>query len=317
MVLKVVPYKASDANQWDEFCSDNTNATFLHTRRYLSYHQDKYIDHSLLIYSNNKLVGLFPIAISRTKGSVPMSHPGISYGGIIHSGKLLGQLMAEAFDLSMGYLKNLGYQKFVYRPIPYIYNSIPAQDDIYTLIVRGARLTRCDLSSSINLSSRRKTEGQRAWTKIGLDSEYSLVSDFDKIYEFWALLEKNLIEKYGTSPTHSLEEIINLKELFPDNIELITMSNSIECIAGLILYWTENVCHIQYMSANSLGREQHGMDILIEKAISLAIKKEIFFLDFGHSNENYGQNLNLGLYRFKSKFGGGGVGLLEFTIDIM
>ena len=317
MVLKVVPYKASDAPQWDEFCSTNTNATFLHTRRYLSYHQDKFIDHSLLIYSNNKLVGLFPIAISRTEGSVPMSHPGISYGGIIHSGKLLGELMAEAFDLSMGYLKNLGYQKFVYRPIPYIYNSFPAQDDIYTLIVKGARLTRCDLSSSINLSSRRKIEAKRVSTQISTDLEYSLISDFNKIGEFWALLKKNLIEKYETSPTHSLEEIINLKELFPDNIELITISNSIECIGGLILYWTENVCHIQYMGANSLGREESAMDVLVEKAISLAINKKISFLDFGHSNENYGQSLNSGLYSFKSKFGGGGVGLLEFTIDIM
>lgn len=317
MHLKVVPYKASDAEQWDEFCRDKTNATFLHTRRYLSYHQNKYIDHSLLIYSNNKLVGLFPIAISRAEGSLPTSHPGISYGGIIHSGKLLGQLMAEAFDLSMDYLQNLGYKKFVYRPIPFIYNSFPAQDDLYTLFVRGALLTRCDLSSSINLSSRRKIEAKRVSTKISVDLEYSLASDFDKIEEFWALLEKNLVEKYETSPTHNLEEIMNLKELFPNNIELITISNSIECIAGLILYWTENVCHIQYMSANSVGREVSAMDVLVEKAISLACEKGISFLDFGHSNENYGQNLNLGLYSFKSKFGGGGLGLLEFTVDIM
>jgi hypothetical protein len=316
MVLKVVPYKASDAAQWDDFCSNNTNATFLHTRRYLSYHQDRFIDHSLLIYSNNKLVGLFPIAISRTDGSVPMSHPGISYGGIIHSGKLLGELMAEAFDLSMGYLKNLGYKKFVYRPIPLIYNSFPAQDDIYALIVRGAQLTRCDLSSAINLSSRRKIEAKRVSAQISKDLEYFLVSDFNKIDEFWALLERNLIEKYGTSPTHSLEEIIKLIELFPSTLELITISNSVECIAGLILYWTENVCHIQYMSASSLGREESAMDVLVEKAISLAIEKGISFLDFGHSNENYGQSLNSGLYSFKSKFGGGGVALLEFSLDI-
>ena len=317
MVLKVIPYQANNSEMWDEFCSHNTNATFLHTRRYLSYHQKNYIDHSLLIYSNNKLVGLFPIAISKLEGSVPMSHPGISYGGIIHSGKLIGPFMTEAFNLSLYHLQSLGYQEFIYRPIPFIYNNIPSQDDIYTLFAKGARLTRCDLSSSINLSYRRKIEAKRVRTKISENSAYSLVSNFDKIKEFWTLLEQNLLEKYDSSPTHSLEEIIKLKELFPSNIELITISNSSECIAGLILYWTENVCHIQYMSANSMGRKESALDVLVEMAISLAIEKGVSFLDFGHSNENYGTKLNSGLYSFKSKFGGGGLGLLEFTIDLM
>jgi lipid II:glycine glycyltransferase (peptidoglycan interpeptide bridge formation enzyme) len=70
------------------------------------------------------------------------------------------------------------------------------------------------------------------------------------------------------------------------------------------------------MGSNSLGREKSAMDVLVEKAISIAIGKGICFLDFGHSNENYGKSINSGLYRFKSKFGGGGVALLEFTINL-
>jgi hypothetical protein len=316
VVLKVVPYKSSDAAQWDEFCATTTNSTFLHTRRYLSYHKNRYIDHSLLIYAENKLIGLFPIGISKSIDSVPISHPGISYGGIIHSGKLLGELMTEAFDLSMDYLKNLGYQKFIYKPIPHIYNRFPAQDDIYTLVVRGAQLTRCDLSSTINIANRRKIAPKRINTQVSTNSEYSLQSGFDKIDKFWDLLKNNLNEKYKTSPTHSLEEIIHLKELFPENIELITISNSSGCIGGLVLYLSEQVCHVQYMAANSLGREKSAMDVLVEKAISIAIGKGIYFFDFGHSNENYGKSINSGLYKFKSKFGGGGVALLEFTINL-
>ncbi len=328
MALKVIPYRASDAAQWDQFCADKSNATFLHTRRYLSYHENKYVDHSLLIYSNNRLVGVFPIAISKKEGAIPMSHPGISYGGVIHSGKLIGDLMTEAFDLSMGYLKSLGYQKFVYKPIPYIYNSIPSQDDIYTLISRGAKVTRCDLSSSVKLSNRRILDSKRirprplflpnlSGTENGTDLEYYFSSNFDKIGEFWKVLSENLIKKYKTLPTHSLEEIIDLKARFPDNIDLITISNSLECLGGLILYWTEHVCHIQYMGASILGNEARAMDTLVEKVICLGIEKGVSFLDFGHSNENSGQYLNSGLYKFKSKFGGGGLGLLEFTIEII
>jgi hypothetical protein len=316
MALRIVQYKSSDAAQWDEFCATNTNSTFLHTRQYLSYHQDRYIDHSLLIYAENKLIGLFPIGISKSINSVPMSHPGISYGGVIHSGKLLGELMIEAFDLSMDHLKNLGYKKFIYKPIPYIYNGFPAQDDLYALFVRGAKLTRCDLSSAINLANRRKIESKRINTQISNNLAYSLQFGFDAIDKFWFLLEQNLKEKYKTSPTHSLEEIIHLKELFPNNIELITISNSDECIGGLVLYWTQQVCHIQYMGTNSLGREKNAMDAIVDKVILMAIDRGIYLIDFGHSNENFGQNLNSGLYNFKSKFGGGGVGLLEFTIEL-
>lgn len=316
MVLKVIPYKSSDSALWDEFCANNTNATFLHTRRYLSYHQDKFIDHSLLIYDEKKIIGLFPIGISKSVNSVPMSHPGISYGGIIHSGKLLGESMTEAFNLSMDYLKNLGFQKFIYRPIPHIYNRFPAQDDIYTLHKKGAKLTRCDLSSSINLVNRRKIEPKRIKKQLSTNSKYSLVSDFNKIHSFWLLLESNLYEKYKILPTHTLNEIVLLKELFPENIELITISNSTKCIAGLVIYWTDQVCHIQYIASNHLGREENAVDVLVEKAISFAIDRGITFLDFGHSNENCGEILNSGLYGFKSKFGGGGVALLEFTINL-
>lgn len=327
MALKVIPYKASDAAQWDQFCADKSNATFLHTRRYLSYHENNYVDLSLLIYSNNRLVGLFPIAISKKEGAIPISHPGISYGGIIHSGKLIGELMTEAFDLSVGHLRDLGYQKFVYKPIPYIYNSIPSQDDIYTLILRGAKVTRCNLSSSVKLSNRRILDSKRIRpqpilladpneTESSKYSEYFLTSNFDKIGEFWEILTENLRKKYKSFPTHSLEEIITLNARFPDNIELITISNEQECLGGLILYWTENVCHIQYMSSSNLGNQVRAMDTLVEKAIFLGIKKGVSFLDFGHSNENFGKYLNSGLYKFKSKFGGGGLGLLEFTIEI-
>jgi lipid II:glycine glycyltransferase (peptidoglycan interpeptide bridge formation enzyme) len=100
------------------------------------------------------------------------------------------------------------------------------------------------------------------------------------------------------------------------SFELITISNSDECIGGLVLYWTQQVCHIQYMGTNSLGREKNAIDAIVDKVILMAIDRGIYLIDFGHSNENFGQNLNSGLYNFKSKFGGGGVGLLEFTIEL-
>ena len=318
MTLRVIPFNESDADLWDAFCASNSNATFLHSRRYLSYHKDRFLDLSLMIYSDSDLVGLIPIAKSKSDDSIAMSHPGISYGGIIHSGKLFGDTMYEAFNLCLGHLKELGYSKFIYRPIPSIYNTFQAQDDIFSLFKSKAVMTRCYLSSAINLKFRRKV-AIKQWklqSKLRTNIDYRMMNDFQQISNFWKILELNLSERYGTAPTHSLDEIVALRELFPENIELITFSNLNDSIAGLILYWTENVCHVQYMAANSLGRMENAMYVLIESAISLSAKKGVSFLDFGHSNENFGQTLNADLYKFKTKFGGGGVAMFEFTIEL-
>jgi hypothetical protein len=74
--------------------------------------------------------------------------------------------------------------------------------------------------------------------------------------------------------------------------------------------------HIQYMSASESGRTHQAMDLLVQIVLTRAEQADVSFLDFGHSNEDGGRLLNEGLYQFKSKFGGGGVPLLEFSLSL-
>ena len=71
-------------------------ATFLHTRCFLAYHHDRFRDVSLLLANDREIVGLFPAAVDPGDVRRVVSHPGITYGGLLHSGTLYGERMIDA-----------------------------------------------------------------------------------------------------------------------------------------------------------------------------------------------------------------------------
>ena len=133
MSLYVRPYCTADADIWDEFCIGALQATLIHTRGFLSYHGDRFVDCSLIIEEEGKCVGLFPAALSPSDTACVISHPGITYGGILHQGNLRGERMVEALTEICCHFWALGLNKLTYKAVPSFYQRAPAQDDIYAL----------------------------------------------------------------------------------------------------------------------------------------------------------------------------------------
>jgi lipid II:glycine glycyltransferase (peptidoglycan interpeptide bridge formation enzyme) len=50
-----------------------------------------------------------------------------------------------------------------------------------------------------------------------------------------------------------------------------------------------------------------ALDLVFSTSIDMAIRHNLRYFSFGICNENDGNILNEGLYRFKSEFGGAGV----------
>lgn len=316
MTLRLVSYKPQMVDLWDGFLHQPSNGTFLHTRKYLSYHGDRFKDSSYLVYDGNTLVGLIPIAANRENATTAISHPGISYGGIIHSGRLLGQSMTITLELLIAQLASQGFTSLRYKSIPHIYNSFPAQDDVYALHQLGANISRCELSSTIAIASQRPINSKNVKRLANFPSNFEYRSGFAEIEEFWHILTFNLLKRHDSIPTHSLKEITHLYSLFKDEIQLISVYLNGAMLAGVIVYKTERVWHLQYMASSEAGKKLQALDWLIQKIVTDAKLDSVPFLDFGHSNENAGSNLNSGLYKFKSKFGGGGIALLEFNLGL-
>jgi len=311
-------FEAADAERWDDFCARSYCATFLHTRRFLSYHGERFVDRSLILEDQGDWVGLLPVAQRQGEPSIVGSHPGITFGGFVHKGKLRGGEMMDAFREVAALLQTAGYSILHYKALPYIYQLVPAQDDLYALFRCGANLWRRDLSSCVDLAHRLPPNPRRRRALKAADkaSVTVTVGQGRRVRELWRVVEDNLERRHELAPTHSFDEICLLAERFPNNIRFMVALAADEVVAGVVLFLMPRVAHAQYIGSSDRVREVHALDRLLESVIVQAAEEGRRFFDFGNSNENQGRYLNPGLIRFKNEFGSGGVTYDFFELDL-
>lgn len=304
--LLVRPYEDDDAPAWDAFCSQCRNATFLHTRRFLSYHGKRFRDRSCIVEGRHGWLGILAAAEHPAAPQCVVSHPGISYGGLLHRGGLAGGQQLAAFHSIVRHYRGLGYEALRYKAVPQIYQAIPAQDDLYALFRLNAIRYRCDLSSTIDLSERAPlAERRRRSLRKAMSAGLSIRVGTEFLPSFWPVLTENLARRHATQPVHSLAEICDLAARFPEAIRLVCAIAGDEVVSGVVLFCTARVHHAQYIATSRYGEEWGGLDIVFDHCIAMATGVVRYF-DFGISNEDEGRILNDGLYRFKTEFGGGG-----------
>lgn len=307
-MMQLRPFTPADGERWDAFCAASYGATFLHTRRFLSYHGERFADRSLIVESEGQWLGLLPLAEDPHDAGCVVSHPGITYGGLLHQGKLRGEAMVQALQLSCDALRGQGYRRLRYKPVPTMYQRAPAQDDLYALFRLQAARVRCDLSSCIDLShplprSERRERGLKKALRCGLVVE----GGPQQLTDLWPVLNENLQRAHGLQAVHSLEQITLLVERFPQQIQCRVARAEKRVLAGLVLFMTPKCAHAQYIASNAEGQSMGALDLLFDTAIHEARSAGTAFFDFGNSNEAQGRVLNQGLHRFKSEFGAGGV----------
>lgn len=317
MNLQLRPYEPADADAWDAFCAAAHQATFLHSRRFLSYHGDRFRDRSLILADGGNWAAVFPAAAQPGDDRCVVSHPGITYGGILHQAGLAGERVLDALSMICRHYAAQGYERLIYKATPWFYHMTPAQDDLYALFRLGVRRVRCDLSSTIDLQRRRPVrERRRRSLKKALRSGVEVREGNEFLPAFWQVVTDNLKQKHQTSPVHTLAEATMLAERFPDNIRCVVGLTADDVIAGVLLFTTPVVAHAQYIASSAAGYEISALDAVFEHCIEEAVSDGKRWFDFGISTESSGLVLNDGLYRFKSEFGGGGTVHEFFEIDL-
>jgi len=307
MTLEILPFNSKNENTWDDFVNSAVNATFLHSRKFLNYHGDRFKDVSILIFNSNKLVGVFPVSESTVNEKLIISHPGITFGGVIHNGWLSGGRMIDAFIAISKYYSETGYQRLQYKAVPYIYSVRGSQDDLYALFRLQANRIRCDLSCTIDLLSHRAITNRRKRSLKKSQKHVILSKNTFFLDELWTIIMINLASRHKTIPVHSLNEITFLMNQFPGSISIYSALIDGIVQGGVIVFKSTLVWHAQYIAANQKAMTVSALDSVFEAAIFDALQAKVRYFDFGTSNEKGGYFLNENLYRYKSEFGGGGV----------
>jgi hypothetical protein len=315
--MRLVEYHESLADKWDAFIDEAPAGTFLHSRKFLGYHKERFTDKSIILQDDKEhITAVFPAAEDRNNTALIISHPGSTYGGIICRNGFSGNEVVDALTQIVRYYAALGYQGLRYKAVPYIYHEKPSEDDLYALFRLGAIRHRCDLSACIDLGHRGKTSSLRKRGLKKAEKQGLHITTADKhIPEFWQVLEGNLHSIHGQTPVHSLDEIQLLHSSFPSSIKFIMALYEGRVIAGVVLFSSRMTVHAQYIASNEQGRELAALDYVFEHCIQKAGAEGLRYFDFGTCNENEGKTLNSGLYKFKLGFGAGGVAYEFYNLD--
>lgn len=303
-MFEVIRYSAEHKSAWNQFVLNSKNSTFLFDRNYMDYHSDRFEDNSLMIYRKGKLYSLLP---ANKVGDVLHSHQGLTYGGLLMNDKVTVSESIEVFQVINVYLRECGFTKVVYKPIPFIYHQRPAQEDLYALFrTTRAKVIGRNISSTIIQSDKIKfIESRKSGIRKALANEIIIRQSSD-LSDFWEILDTNLQSKYGVAPVHSLSEMQLLQSRFPQNIKLYLAYKGGIALGGTLLYITKQVVHTQYISANMEGKDLGVLDLLFDYLINHEYTNYPYF-DFGQSTEQMGNLLNESLIFQKEGFGGRGL----------
>lgn len=303
-MFEIRKYDIADRQEWDSFIGKSKNGTFLFKRGYMEYHNDRFEDYSLLVYDNKKLRAVLP---ANVKDDILQSHGGLTYGGLISDGCMTTETAMGVFSEINKYLLEQGIEKVVYKPTPWIYHTLPAEEDLYAIIqVCGAKLISREISSTVYLPNRPKFSQLRRRCVNKARRNGIIVRESNDIATFWNILNANLEGRYGVSPVHTEKELSLLVSRFPDSIKLFMAYDGEEALGGTLVFVMNEIVHTQYIAASPKGKTVGALDMVFDELINEEFSN-YRFLDFGKSTEHHGIWLNKNLIHQKEGFGGRGV----------
>lgn len=296
---------------WNEFVDSSEPRMFQFRRNYMDYHSDRFKDCSAIIFNDqNEIEAIFPANLIKDGQKVLISsHSGLSFGGLLigNVANISAEDLENRLDLITNFYKQeIKAHSLSLKLLPSFYYRQEKEDWVYILKKNGFNLNRVDITTVVDLAnpnkfSSRRVRGIKKALKAGVSCSQS-----NNWSAYWKILHKVLKDKHNVKPTHTIDEIIQLKTSFVNNINLFGAFNQDkEMIAGVVIYEYMQVSHAQYIASSDEGKMSGALDLLFNYLITLyRNKNEYRYFDFGVSSESNGLVLNYGLKKFKEEFGG-------------
>ncbi len=314
-MLEIIKFnnKILPDEQWDAFIDDSDNGTMFHKRKFLSYHpSDKFVDGSAVITKDSKPFALFPaVVINRGGKKILSSHSGASYGGLVYK---LEFTIKDAFDCVQeleAYAKSIGCDAIQMTIPPMIYLTKYSNYLDFALFRNGFSYLKREISSVVQLDVPEEkllsTFRQEARTAVKKSIAQGIeIVETDRFAEYYEILKKNLKMRHGVNPTHTLDELLKIKALFPTKVRLFGAFKDDKLIAGVCNFSAnDNVVLAFYISHDEDFQHYRPVNLLFYRIMNQYRNEGFKFLDFGIFTVNMEPNWGLG--RFKENFGSRGI----------
>ncbi len=313
----------SKSHEWDEFLAADYN--MFYDKRFLCYNDifKKNIKwHHLLFRDKNKIIAIIPgNEITDNEGKSYVSCDGVSFGGFLWRDKLKITDFIEAIGMFSEYLQSQKFKKCLIRNSPYIYHRNANEEYEYALILSGFNVTRYSITNIVDLKSfefeklknPKKRSIQKSAKIIGIDLIEKNITE-ESLRDFYEILYANRELKH-VKPTHSLEELVYLKNVLSERVKLFTASvnGQIAGICTLFLVKNDVVLNF-YLAADEEHKKDRVSDYLLYKTIEWSKLNNFRLYDIGTSN--VGNELLQGLFDFKKKFMADGFLRKSYTLNL-
>ena len=308
MSIKVTKFIHENTTVWDKFINSSNNGTLFHYREFLNYHENvEFEDHSLLFYNGNKLIAVLPAVI---KNNILSSHPGISFGGVIHKKHLSFANAQSIISALIEYAKQISCKQIQITLPPTCYSKINSDYIEFCLLQLNFQYAHIELSNILKLDAdfnmvyeKYKPSARQAVRKAERSNVF--INKSTNLTDFYTLLSNNLSLRHNVSPTHTLSELEKLIMLFPNQINLFTANLNDEMIAGVINFiCNKNTILAFYISHNNHFQNMRPLNMLFTNIFKWAIDNGYQYYDFGLFTLSGKPNLSLA--RFKESFGTSG-----------
>ena len=231
--MEIIEYNTDWKDKWDNFVLGSNNGTLFHMQRFFDYHKKgKFTFNHLIFLDKGNIVGLLP---GSRIGNLYESPIGSSYGSIVTK-DIKFSYAIEMVSTLIDYGKANGIKEFLLTSAPRVYEKHPNENLDFAMLWQGFKYDLHYISSAIRLFPHgdiilrfqptvrrniRKTL-KNADLRIELNDHYN---------EFYPILIDNKA-RHDVKPTHSLEDLLMLKKLLPENILLFMMYYKNQPIAG-------------------------------------------------------------------------------------
>jgi len=306
--MEVIKYSEQYRKKWDEFVRNSNNGTIFHLQRFFDYHiLDKFKFNHLMVIDKGNIAALLPGSI--VDDNIFESPIGASYGSLVLSDISFKKTM-DIVSAILDYGRKNGLKGFLLTAAPMIYDKFQTQSLEFALLWQGFKYELHYISSAIHLDKSRDIIERfrptiRRNIRKSLNNPDIRVAINDRYDEFYPILIENK-SRHNVKPTHTLEDLLKLKELLPDALKLFMVYYKDKPIGGSVMFYPNKqvaLCFYNMLLYDYAGYKpiQRVMYELVKDATESGYQ----YVDIGVSQDTKADNPmtpSMGLIDFKEKF---------------
>jgi len=321
--LEIIRTEISKSNEWNNFLTSNYN--LFYDDKFLGYNDvfKKDINwHHLIFKDKNKILAIINGNERIDKdGKIYVSCDGVSFGGFIFSDRVRISDMINILKEFKLYLQANGFNRCVIRNSPCLYQSNVNEEYEYAMLLEGFQVNKYSITNIIDLylfefeklKNSKKRSIQKSSRNIQVDLIDNNVTE-RSLKEFYDILHNNR-ELKNVTPTHSLSELVFLKNNLPDRIILFSAKIDRKVVGVCTLFLVKNDVVLNfYLAADEEHKKDRVSDYLLYSSIEWSKKNKYRLYDIGTSS--VGNVLLQGLFDFKKKFMADGFLRKSYSINL-